>query len=308
MLNTGIPPRARGRASGCRRANHPQGHTPACAGASDVAVRGFDDDDRSLERVEPLIDPAEPLLHRSHPLVEPVVVLLHLVVQAVDPRAQFGSCPIDACPEFASHVSQFGPHRPDFSLDVPQLVLSQQVSGSSPLAGSNRINNLQGFRGISTCGCVGTMWANRPLKPARASTARQHRERPRPTPPLSRLGGRCLPFDRVWPTPISSSATLQTYAVRRHTAQPGTSRHCRSGGIPRLRGQHCETPFSRSGYVQHSVTNHPTAGCRYRPTRLASASGIVAPFPPRAGTGSANGSRRYPRNPNQWFAGRLRLC
>ena len=219
MLNTGIPPRARGRASGCRRANHPQGipprargramllsagstmtgHTPACAGASAVALfvdvyrrayprvrggepsgphprggrcgilprargrgigesgsatcwscslRGFrGGDDRSLERVEPLIDPAEPLLHRSHPLVEPVVVLLHLVVQAVDPRAQFGSCPIDACPEFASHVSQFGPHRPDFSLDVPQLVRNQQVSGSSPLAGSNRINNLQGFSG-----------------------------------------------------------------------------------------------------------------------------------------------------------------
>ena len=36
------------------------------------------------------------------------------------------------------------------------------------------------------------MWANRPLKPARASTARQRRERPRPTPPLSRLGWRCL--------------------------------------------------------------------------------------------------------------------
>ena len=62
------------------------------------------------------------------------------------------------------------------------------------------------------------MWANAPLRPARASTARQHRERPRPTPLLS-LGGRCLPFDRVWPSPISSSAAFQTYAVRRHTAQ-----------------------------------------------------------------------------------------
>ncbi len=33
------------------------------------------------------------------------------------------------------------------------------------------------------------MWANRPLKPARSSTARQRRERPRPTPPSSRLAG-----------------------------------------------------------------------------------------------------------------------
>ena len=32
--------------------------------------------------------------------------------------------------------------------------------------------------------------------------------------------------------------------------------------------------------------------------------GIVAPFPPRPG---ANGSRRYPGNPNQWCAGRLCL-
>ncbi len=74
-------------------------------------------------------------------------------------------------------------------------VRNQQVSGSSPLAGSNRINNLQEFRGVSTCGCVGTMWANRPLKPARASTARQHRERPRPTPPLRRPR-RAVPFFR----------------------------------------------------------------------------------------------------------------
>ena len=34
---------------------------------------------------------------------------------------------------------------------------NQQVSGSSPLAGSNRINNLQGFSEIGNCGCVGTM-------------------------------------------------------------------------------------------------------------------------------------------------------
>ena len=104
------------------------------------------------------------------------------------------------------------------------------------------------------------MQANAPLRPARASTARQHRERPRPTPPLSRLGGRSLPFDRVWPSPISSSATLQTYAVRRHTAQSWYQSALSLRRIPRLRGQRCEIPFSRSGYVQHGVTNHPTAG------------------------------------------------
>ena len=36
---------------------------------------------------------------------------------------------------------------------------------------------------------------------------------------MSRRGGRCLPFDRVWPSPIFSLAALQTYAGRRHTAQ-----------------------------------------------------------------------------------------
>ena len=72
---------------------------------------------------------------------------------------------------------------------APNVIRNQQVSGSSPLAGSNRINNLQRFCGIGNCGYIGTMWANRPLKPARASTARQHRERPGPTPPSSRLAG-----------------------------------------------------------------------------------------------------------------------
>ena len=38
---------------------------------------------------------------------------------------------------------------------------------------------------------------------------------------------------------------------------------------------------------------------RYRTTRRASASSIVAPFPPRAGTASANVSGRYPGNLNQ---------
>ena len=158
----GILPRARGRGIG-------ESGSATCWSCS---LRGFrGGDDRSLERVEPLIDPAEPLLHRSHPLVEPVVVLLHLVVQAVDPRAQFGSCPIDACPEFASHVSQFGPHRPDFSLDVPQLVRNQQVSGSSPLAGSNRINNLQGSR-FERRGRV-SPWCHQP--PGGGSTSTHHR-------------------------------------------------------------------------------------------------------------------------------------
>ena len=37
------------------------------------------------------------------------------------------------------------------------LFRNQQVSGSSPLVGSNRLNNLQGFSEIGNCGCVGTM-------------------------------------------------------------------------------------------------------------------------------------------------------
>ena len=104
------------------------------------------------------------------------------------------------------------------------------------------------------------MWANAPLRPARASTARQHRERPRPTPPLSRLGGRCPLSTASGRHPSSHrprSRRTPSAAIR---LSPGTSRHCGSGGIPCLRGQRCETPFSRSGYVQHSVTNHPTAG------------------------------------------------
>ena len=36
-------------------------------------------------------------------------------------------------------------------------IRNQQVSGSSPLAGSNRSNILQRFSGIGNCGCVGTM-------------------------------------------------------------------------------------------------------------------------------------------------------
>ncbi len=174
------------------------------------------------------------------------------------------------------------------------VIRNQQVSGSSPLSGSNRINNLQGFRGISTCDCVGTMWANRPLKPARASTARQHRERPRPTPPLSRLGGRCLPFDNVWPSPSSHwprSRRTPSAAIR---LSPGTSRHCRSGGIPRLRGNAARLHSQEAGTCSTASPTTRRRVCRYRPTRLASASGIVAPFPPRTG---ANGSRRYPGNP-----------
>ena len=149
------------------------------------------------------------------------------------------------------------------------------------------------------------MWANRPLKPARASTARQRRERPRPTPPLSRPGGRCLLFDRVWPSPVFSSAALQTYAVRRHTAQvlvpvgtvaPAASRACMVNAA-RLHSHETGVCSTASPTTRRRV-------CRYRTTRLASASGIVAPFPPRTG---ANGSRRYPGNPNHWCAGRLRL-
>ena len=43
------------------------------------------------------------------------------------------------------------------SWTVPNVIRNQQVSGSSPLAGSNRINTLQGFSEIGNCGCVGTM-------------------------------------------------------------------------------------------------------------------------------------------------------
>ena len=78
MLNTGIPPRGRGRGIG-------ESGSATCWSCS---LRGFHGgDDRSRERVEPLIDPAEPLLHRSHPLVEPVVVLLHRVLSSVPARS-----------------------------------------------------------------------------------------------------------------------------------------------------------------------------------------------------------------------------
>ncbi|MCY4636660.1 MAG: hypothetical protein OXG04_19535 [Acidobacteria bacterium] len=42
-------------------------------------------------------------------------------------------------------------------IQLGKLLRNQQVSGSSPLSGSNRINNLQGFSEIGKCGCVGTM-------------------------------------------------------------------------------------------------------------------------------------------------------
>ena len=42
-------------------------------------------------------------------------------------------------------------------------IRNQQVSGSSPLAGSNRINGLQGSSAIGDCGHVGTMWAICPI-------------------------------------------------------------------------------------------------------------------------------------------------
>ena len=40
---------------------------------------------------------------------------------------------------------------------VEQLIRNQQVSGSSPLAGSNRLNNLQGSSATGDCVRVGTM-------------------------------------------------------------------------------------------------------------------------------------------------------
>ena len=68
------------------------------------------------------------------------------------------------------------------------------------------------------------MWANPLHNRARASAARQHRERPRATPPLSRRGRRCLPFDRVRPSPVSSSGALRTYPSAAGRFGPGTSR------------------------------------------------------------------------------------
>ena len=166
---------------------------------------------------------------------------------------------------------------------VEQLIRNQQVSGSSPLAGSNRINNLQGFGWTGNFGCVGTMWANAPHITARAGVARQHRERPRATPPLSRLGGRCPPFDRVWPSPLFGRAP----DVRRPPPpySPGTSRHCRSGGIPRLRGQHQRRDGGSVGTGQRASTASacsPPTGCIRGPSCK--------------GTGRATvGSRKSPR-------------
>ena len=54
---------------------------------------------------------------------------------------------------------------------APTVIRNQQVSGSSPLAGYNRINNLQGFRGISTCDCVGTYVGKSPAQACKS----QHR-------------------------------------------------------------------------------------------------------------------------------------
>ena len=150
------------------------------------------------------------------------------------------------------------------AIQLGKLLRNQQVSGSSPLAGSNRLNNLQGFSGIGNCGCVGTMWANRPLK---ASSSPQE-----PAPRGNIVNARDRRHRRAALAGVAALSTASGLHPSSHRPRsrrtpsatlrlsPGTSRHCRSGGIPRLRGQRCETPCSRSGCVQHRVTNHPTTG------------------------------------------------
>ena len=73
------------------------------------------------------------------------------------------------------------------------------------------------------------------------------------------------------------------------TVAPAASRACVVNAA-RLHSHEAGTCSTASPSTRRRV-------CRYRPTRLASAPGVVAPFPPRSG---ANGSRRYPGNPNQW--------
>ena len=130
------------------------------------------------------------------------------------------------------------------------------------------------------------MWASPPHRPARASAARQHRERPRPTPPLSRRGRRCLPFDRVWPSSVFSSAALRTYPSAAGRLSPGTSRQCRSGGIPRLRGQHQRPDGGSVATGQPAARQRPASSL---PSRHARAR--------EAPTARAAMSRTY-RNPN----------
>ena len=143
---------------------------------------------------------------------------------------------------------------------------NQQVSGSSPLAGSNTINNLQGF-GEEEIAAVSALCGQIPSTgPQEPAPRGNHRDRPRATPPLSRLGGRCLPFDRVWPSPIFGRAP----DVRRPPpCSPGTSRHCRSGGIPRLRGQHQRRAGGSVGTGQPTSRQHPASSLRSRQTAFA---------------------------------------
>ena len=142
------------------------------------------------------------------------------------------------------------------------------------------------------------MWANAPLRPARPSTARQHRERPATDATVEPPWRALPPFRQRLAVTIFSLAALQTYAVRRHTAQSWYQsalwlrRHLALAMVnaARLYSHEAGACSTASPTTRRRV-------CRYRPTRLASAPGVVASFPPRSG---ANGSRRYPGNPNQW--------
>jgi len=65
------------------------------------------------------------------------------------------------------------------------------------------------------------------------------------------LAGVASPLDRVWPSPISSSASLQTYAVRRHTVQ--TVRVVEHGDL---------APFRRLAHQERSACrSSPCISC-----------------------------------------------
>ena len=158
------------------------------------------------------------------------------------------------------------------------LLRNQQVSGSSPLAGSNKLNNLHGSSAIGDCGRVGTMWANGPLAPARASTARQHRAGPRPTPPLSRLGQRCCHAGAAFGYRLVDSADPSLVSVRLHVAagcvrerQPALQDRRRSDPDDQAGRQHAVHDLSGGSGQDHDESGAecgacpPTPECRYPP-------------------------------------------
>ena len=161
---------------------------------------------------------------------------------------------------------QLGVHRREVSADTAvkrSTVRNQQVSGSSPLAGSNRINNLQGLTGSAIAAVSALcrqMLRSSPQEPAPRGNIVNARDDATVEPPWRALPpfrpGLAVTHLLIGPRPRRAPSA----AIR---LSPGTSRNQSALSLrrhPRLRGQRCETPFSRSGCVQHSVTNHPTAG------------------------------------------------